>query len=126
MSPTLRVCPCLLLLRILTGCSGQRPTTVSGRVTWEDKPVAKGMIRFQPANGPALMGPIEDGEYEIAGVKPGTFRVAIEALVEVPPKNGWPPPQYEQVLPPQFNQKSTLTAEVVAGRPNELNFDLKP
>jgi hypothetical protein len=72
---TWRVLP--LLLPLLAGCG--EGVIVSGTVTYEGKPVAKGFITFYPAEGP---GPtqgteIVGGQYRLSNFQPGKKRVLI-------------------------------------------------
>jgi hypothetical protein len=71
--------PCLLLI-LAAGCAKQ--TTVSGLVTYEGRPVAKGAITFLPVDGqgPSCGAPIIAGHYELA-LPPGRKVVRI---VETP------------------------------------------
>jgi hypothetical protein len=127
----------LVWLAACVGC-GRGLATVEGTVTFDGQPVDKGTIVFEPADGagPTAGGTIENGEYQLAeeaGVMPGEKTVRITAvrktgrqIEEGPPA----PPgkmvdEMESYIPDIYNQKSTLTCEVVAGQVNRHNFDLK-
>ena len=76
-----------LLLMVLTGCGGAgNHAAVHGRVNLDGQPLAKGTIRFLPAQGGAGMvsgGDIVNGEYVILATKgpnPGTSRVEIQSM----------------------------------------------
>jgi hypothetical protein len=73
---------CLVLLLLACGCG--RSTTVSGTVTWEGKPLAKGWITFHPADqkGVACGGEVIDGSYCVKQVPPGKKRVRLSNLHE--------------------------------------------
>jgi hypothetical protein len=66
---------CLLSI-VITGCG--RSTTVTGRVTYDGKPVAKGAITFVPADGqgPTCGVTIADGRYQVQ-LSPGKKIVQI-------------------------------------------------
>ena len=86
----------ILLAAAAAGCSGDGPSTlVQGRVSFDGKPVAGGLINFQSAQGQPLGGPIQaDGTFEFA-LPPGDYKVRIDTPGEVPPgwKEGDPPPK---------------------------------
>jgi hypothetical protein len=67
----------------LAGCGSS--TSVSGRVTYETKPVANGSITFLPADGhgPAVGGSIVDGQYQVENLIPGKKFVQIIGLKKV-------------------------------------------
>jgi hypothetical protein len=126
----------LALSLTLCGCGDSSTTTTFGRVTWNGQPVAQGQIRFVPANGPTIMGTIQDGGYRLSGanaVPVGTSRVEIDVMI-----SGDSAPvaslinkdsaarQFKQVAPPRFNTESKLEARIVAGKDNEHNFSLEP
>jgi hypothetical protein len=88
---TTRTC-CLLLMgsllgMVFTGCSGgPRLGKVSGKVTFNGKPVPTGTIMFYPDSGPAAVGAIgPDGTYTLTTIKSGdgavvgSHRVTIQA-----------------------------------------------
>lgn len=122
------------------GCSGDGRVAVSGTVTLDGKPLDKGTIEFAPAEGAAGMlggGMISNGEYSVPadkGLLPGTYTVRIysaeppsgeAADQELPPggeKGGYP--MAKDVIPPQYNSQSTLTAEVKSGGGNRFAFEL--
>jgi hypothetical protein len=120
---------------ILTGCSG---TSVSGNVTLDGAPVDGGVILFLPQTGsPAALksanGPIVGGKYSLEGAKapqPGKYRVQIEwkkktgQQIPVPGDPGNTTEETVQMVPPMYNQQSTLEADVKGGA-NTFNYDLK-
>ena len=124
-------------LTACVGC-GSRLATVKGQVTLDGRPVDKGAIVMEPADGlgPSAGGPIENGEYRFAGktgVAPGAKRVRITAfrksgrkIEEGPPSPpGTMVDEIEPCIPEIYNQKSTLTCEVTLGRVNRHDFHLK-
>jgi hypothetical protein len=139
----------LLLLAIFTGCGPQRPATapVSGRVTFNGKPIATGQIVFYPDNGRTAMSPIDaEGRYRLTTFKPGDgallghHRVTIEAVRVTNAGNmpktieeemqghgfaGNTEAKVEWIVPERYSQLQTtpLTADIASGD-NGVNFDL--
>lgn len=132
----------LALGLLLSGCGGGATDAlprkaVSGAVTLDGQPLAKGSISFDPENVPtdpvSVGSIIEDGYYSIdsdGGPTPGTYRVSIraggsdeaEANLEapgLPPKKAAPEP-----IPAMYNTRTTLKAEVTADGSNTFDFTL--
>jgi hypothetical protein len=83
----LRVAPALFLL-LASGCGGGT-TDVSGKVTFQGKPVVYGTVVMIGSDGIPKNGPIQpDGSYHISGVKTGPVKVAVSS----PPPPGVTPP----------------------------------
>ena len=127
------------------GCdTGSATAEVEGTVTFDDQPV-DGSIVLEPADGagPSAGGTIEQGKYRLSGeggVVPGKKTVRITAVrktgrkhdASMPGATGKGPSggetlvdEMEQYIPAIYNEKSTLTCEVVAGKTNQHNFELK-
>jgi hypothetical protein len=121
-----------------SGCSKSGPprSAISGKITYQGKPIDKGEIVFVSADdtGPMASTMIANGAYEIKeefGPAPGRYIVQIRGFR--PTSKKLPPVPYmteksqptalEQFLPPEFNDQSTLTYEVVSG-PNAKDFAL--
>jgi hypothetical protein len=69
----------LLLGLLAVGCSSKKGT-VSGKVTYNGKPLTKGMVTFLPESGQggAFSSPIkEDGTYMVSGVPAGKMKIAV-------------------------------------------------
>jgi hypothetical protein len=61
----------------LVGC-GSQGSSVSGKVTYQGKPLTSGFVMFHPAEGPVLQSPIAaDGTYRIEGAAAGRVNVAV-------------------------------------------------
>lgn len=126
------------------GCGPTRPETapVAGRVTFQGKPVAEGMITFLPEHGRPAIGAIgPDGGYRLTtfetgdGAPPGKYTVTIEARrVTAPPapknmKDEVNLPlgrtKVEWLVPERYARPDTspLKAEVVRGA-NTIDFNL--
>jgi hypothetical protein len=140
----LRLAACCLL----AGCGPSRPATVpvSGRVTWQGKPVAAARITFYPAQGRPAGGVTDsDGVYHLRTFDPndgaalGRHCVTIEAKRTIharpAPKSmeeemrgspaDAPEPTVEWLVPEKYSQQSTspLTAEVT-GDSKPIDFAL--
>ena len=127
----------LLLLLLSAGCSPSA-VEVTGEITLDGQPVADGMISFVPPSSEKSLKPawskINSGRYSISAgrvLKPEIpYRVEILAYHktgrEVPSAvpGGGLRQEIVQIIPTEFNRKSTLKATVQAGE-NEINFDLK-
>jgi len=123
----------LALLPLAAGC-GPKQVTVSGTVTWEEggkakEPLKKGMILFVPEDGSTVgvSDVIRDGKYSVR-MPPGKMKVEIRADREkagakVDPAMG-AVPRY-QFIPPWYNDRTKLRADVTAAGPNEFPFDLR-
>ncbi len=129
----------LLLLAVIVaaGCGqdiGGR-IGISGNVQFQGSPLATGTIEFVSADGSQRSGAtIERGLYSIPapkGLLPGKFTVRINCAQEAGPAPTGPPgPESmgqaaKNLIPPQYNVNSTLTAEVTESGENEFDFDLK-
>ncbi len=118
----------LVALLLVSGCGPSKPETVpvSGTVTWNGQPLPQGSILFQPEDGKGVPDPgdIKDGRYQLQA-KAGKKKVEIRATREsgkVDPAMGAAP--REQYIPAEYNEKTTLRAEVKSGEKNEFNFPL--
>jgi hypothetical protein len=120
---------------INSGCrrdTGGR-VAVSGSVTFRGTPLSTGTIELVSKDGAQQSGAtIADGKYSIPaakGLRPGQYLVRISSFEEQGPAPEGPPgpesmkPTARNLLPPEYNTQSKLTAEVGEGRP--LDFDLK-
>jgi hypothetical protein len=112
---------------------------VSGTVSLDGQPLAKGTIRFMPAQGGGQVaaveggGMIDEGSFSIpreGGLVPGNYQVAVYAggagaasKGANGPVTGGAAPNKESI-PTKYNSKSTLTAEVKKGDANSFKFDL--
>ncbi len=116
---------------IFTGCQPPGPEMhmVTGTVTFDGEPVAQGDIVFRDTDGQTrgYGGQIVDGKYEFE-CEPGSKKVEISAMREVPGKMdtsnpGEEVPLMEQYIPEKFGAATTLTTDVSG--PGPINFDLK-
>lgn len=141
-SPVIVRCLFIFALLIVTGCGNQGPprVAVQGTVQFDGKPVPDGSIRFIPLEGtpgPESAAAIVDGKYlldEDTGPPIGKLRVEIRQGATIPPgltndHSAALPKKYQlpqNKIPPQFNDRSSLSVETVLGSMNTFDFDLKP
>ena len=131
-------CSTVLLLAIFVSGCGQDTggrMQVSGTVKLQGTPLRSGTIEFASADAKQLTGSmITDGKYSIPaekGLLPGKYTVRISASQEEGAVPAGPPgPEAEthkvkDLVPPEYNGNSTLSAEVSQGGSNQFDFDLK-
>ena len=130
---------CVALFAI-TGCGaadegdGLAREAVSGTVTLGGKPLDGASIHFlptSPGTPGGSSGEIKDGKFSIPkerGPVAGAYTVKISSIQEAEADpNQAPGPQPKpkpDPIPKKYNVASTLNAEIKAGQPNELTFDL--
>jgi hypothetical protein len=125
----------------LGGCNGGQGDdlpreAVSGTVSLDDRPLARGFIQFQPVGGEGVAagGDVTDGKYAIGrlqGPTPGEYKVLISSTsasgsssADLPaPGESTPPPP--DPIPAKYNTASTLTAKVEAGKEHTFDFPMK-
>jgi hypothetical protein len=130
------------------GCGGATDdlsrVAVSGTVTLGGEPLAQGRIQFDPASAEAKVtagGEITDGKFSIArdqGPTPGDYRVMITSSVarklsgadngpgaETAKGVAKTPSAAVDLIPKEYNSKTTLTAKVEASESNTFDFPLK-
>ena len=126
-------------LLILSGCGGDPlgRHAISGNVTFNGAPLEKGNIAFTPTEKSSTSGGavIEGGKYSIKqdkGLPVGKYRVQINAPVpgtggtaqtNAPPGEPIPPPQ--EMIPPDWNEKSEHTIEVNEKGPYKYDFNVE-
>ncbi len=119
---------CSLLLLVSLGCnSAETPAEVSGTVLLGSEPLAEGNIIFEALDKSTAPGAgiIKDGKYTIQ-VLPGSKKVKIQASkpgTKVDPvmKSAMP----ESILGPEFNDKTTLKADIKPGKNEKIDFQVK-
>lgn len=109
------------------GC-GPTTATVSGTVTFNGEPVAKGAISLFPSDGKgsATGGLITDGRYSIAGVAPGEKIVQLSAPVVAGSRKddyGNETQVAEELMPPAWGRASQEKITVTAGALTQ-NFEI--
>lgn len=130
----------LAALFVIAGCGGGDEgdglarEAVSGTVTLGGEPLDGASIHLFP-NDPGSAGEasavIENGKFTIPkerGPIAGAYTVKISTVqnVEVDPgaMPGDAPKRKPERIPKKYNAATTLNAEIKAGQPNELTFDL--
>lgn len=122
-----------LLLTVLWGCGGpaapkREYADVTGKVTYNNQPLTKGQVLFQPPTGAVAAGDIKsDGTYSLKGViGPNTVTIVDRAEMGQTDINR---PETRQVpkssIPEIYGTPdSKLKFDVKAGA-NKADFDLK-
>jgi hypothetical protein len=104
---------------------------VKGTVTLDGSPMAQGEVYFRnEATATSSVLTVTNGQFE-GKSEPGKFKVEINSLrdetVAADP-TGYTPPggsTKTNIVLPEYNVNSTLTAEVTAAGPNEFKFEAK-
>lgn len=129
------VSACVLAsLVALTGCGGDGTSgvNVSGTVTLDNAPLETGMITFLPVDGKGATAgaTITNGKYSTK-IEPGSKKVSIisEKVTGQTPRDPADPSgeqitHTQQIIPPQYNDQSTLTVDVPAGGKSDADFPL--
>ncbi len=131
-----------VVLAAVAGCGRRDIGRVEGRITFEGRPVADAVVTFLPKNRPQAGGKTDaDGRYVLNtfrkgdGAFQGSCQVTIGPYGEVTeedlnPPPGAPPrrPEERTDIPEVYRSPATspLTAEVVAGKTNQFDFELAP
>lgn len=122
----------LAALLALAGCSSAPPEgDVSGTITIDGQPSPEGTyITFTPSDG--IRSPqgaeVKEGKYAIR-VPVGATRVAVRAAKKVSERKAYDAPNSPMVpkmldiLPKKYNEETTLTYDVVAGK-QEKSWEL--
>ncbi len=120
----------------LAGCGDEGPTreSVAGKVSLDGKPLDSGTITFVPLDGAtASVVEVRDGAFQTdraSGPAPGRYQVeiiAIEATGKKIPNPDFPSATIDEerdLIPPRYNIKSELTAEVKPNADNAFQFEL--
>ena len=109
------------------GC-GPTMSTVSGTVTFNGEPVAKGAISLFPSDGKGapVGGLITDGRYSVSGVAPGEKLVQLSAPIVAGTRKddyGNVTQVAEELLPASWGRASRETITVTAGAMTK-NFEI--
>jgi hypothetical protein len=123
-----------LTVALIAGCGEENAgSAITGQVLFQGKPLNRGTIEFSPAAGQPTMsgGEIVDGHYAIPaekGLQPGMYDVRISSVQGgAAPSNelpGEPPSPPKELIPPEYNTKTKLTAEVKESGDNKFDFTI--
>jgi hypothetical protein len=123
----------LLTLAGVPGC-GKRLASVSGKVTYKNKPVTSGNVVFVGADGqPSPPAPIQpDGTYTATKVTPGPAKVVVDNPPPLNHGHGQHVPK-EMANDPEIREAAKQTKSYVPTPPkygdakqSDLSADLKP
>lgn len=119
------------------GGDGLDRQAVTGTVTLDGQPLETGLITFDPASATSETSTateIVNGSYSFStqtGPVPGEYRVVINSSggeVFEPPAGEAPGDSFlpvpEEKVPQKYNTQTTLTATVVSGSNESINFEL--
>jgi hypothetical protein len=116
-----------LLALLALGCGGESLSEVSGTVQIDGKPLAEGEIIFEAADNSVAPSSavIALGKYTLK-VAPGPKKVRIRASRA----SGKIDPMMktktlESIIPPEFNDKTTLKADIKPGKNDGVDFQVK-
>lgn len=118
-----RLAPLIVALALVSGCGSDKPVgTVKGRVTFDNQPLAKGQIRFVPADGKSapVEAEVADGAFTVT-LPLGDMRVEVRAPKVVGKIKMYESPnspvvdKVEEAVAARFNVTSTLTLTVRKG-----------
>ena len=116
---------------VLSGCGPSYESTVSGRVTLDDKLLPLGTVKFYPVGaGPVAYGRINsDGSYAVKtgsddGLPPGEYVVTVVSMT--PPPEGASREMGELLTPQRYGQRqsSDLKFAVESGK-NVIDLELQ-
>ena len=125
---------CVVILQVAVGCWQPKMAKVSGAVTSQGRPVPDAIVQFVPTKGPGAAGRTDtEGRFSLTTLKPGDgaflgpFRVTVQPFIPGnDPEKPTPPPPPRPDIPDRYRtvDKTPLTAEVVAGKKNVIDFKL--
>jgi hypothetical protein len=113
------------LLALGCGDSANQPAEVSGTVLCDNEPLKEGEIIFEGDGKTPGSAKIVDGKYTLK-VLPGSRKVQIKAsrpTAKPDPVMG--SAAREQMIAREFNEQTTLTAEVKPGRQDGVDFKVR-
>lgn len=132
--PTAATLCAIALALTAPGCDEPRDTLprepVSGKVTIDGEPLAKGSIQFRSTGGDIEVGgSVEGGSFEIPkadGPTPGKYRVSVTEAMDRPEEDKLNNFTLQpKTKPSKMVIGGPLDAEVAAGKPNSFTFDFK-
>jgi hypothetical protein len=95
----------LVLLAVCAGCSSSSQGTISGKVSYQGKPVPTGTVVFVPqVQGGSFVAQIRDGQYKLENCPVGPAKIAVSSRpANTAPRKGMmskikPPPEIQEKL----------------------------
>lgn len=132
---------CAAMAMSLVGCGAGGPERVEvrGKVTLNGQPLDQGSIAFIPTGttqGPTTGAKIENGTYMVPANKGAVLGSHLVQITSVQPTGrkieaGPPEPagtmvdEVQQIVPDQYNTKSTLTVNIQSGLNENVDFALE-
>jgi hypothetical protein len=131
------ILPAVFLLIVVVGC--QKHGDVSGRVTYQGKPLVFGTVQFEASDGSLKQANINpDGTYSIQGVHIGEVKAAVNSpnpkssdLRAIVREGQEPPPPPKEYpgwfpIPPEYQDlsKPKLSYTIKGGR-NTIDIELQ-
>jgi hypothetical protein len=112
----------LLVLLFLVGAGGcGNRATVSGKVTYQGRPVTYGAVIFVAGDGTARSAVIApDGSYKIEGLSPGTLKIGV---ISPDPSKGRSARRQHKPAPPQDGAADSPGTQGVAWFPLPTQFE---
>jgi hypothetical protein len=112
----------MLLPIVLVGISGcDKTATVTGKVTYQGRPVTYGSVIFLNADKTARSGAIAaDGSYRVERVLPGTVKIAI---ISRDPAKGRSANRGHKPVQPETNAGASPTMSVASWFPLPSRFE---
>lgn len=127
----------LILLIILTGCSGKSNdlpdlSKVTGQITLDGKPLQDAIIDFYPQGAQqkkqsraSTAATDEEGKYSLMYNNDTAGAILGDHMVRISKTEGGAEVAGPEILPKKYNEKTILKATVTKEGPNTINFDLK-
>lgn len=122
----------LAMAAVTSGCGRRDMGRVSGTLTFQGKPVPKGIVKFTPKGHPAGAGETDDaGRFVLNTLQKGDGAFQGACVVTVVPvaefEEGSIAPKPRPDIPNKYRDYSTtpFKADVVAGKENVFTFDME-
>ncbi len=119
----------VLLLLLVVGCKDNSPAKVSGKVTFDGKPLPKAMVVFTPADGSRSSVGVtnESGDYTLRFTPSEEGAVVGEHKVEIVTSGEGADgaPEVKDKIPAKYNKETELKETLKSGK-QIVNFDLTP
>lgn len=124
------ICAGLFVCSLVVGC-GDSASNLTGTVTFDGTPIAKGSVVFVKEGGAVREGGvIQDGTFQVK-LPPGKYNVEVNAtkVVGTRKQKGFDGKEeviemVEEMIPERYNAKTELVEEVKSGA-NTIKLELK-